>query len=151
VFQHKGNCDIKIAMFNKRKGLMSRNFDSFNGSIPSGQSLYYTTNGGDTWNLHPKDPTTDFITGLDLKRQQVLMTDYDYLYYSANHSLTWRKQKLPANASPNDQIQFENCDYIVMPADNGFNLIAKRPGSNNWVTSVGVSGGLVSCFVLDGN
>jgi photosystem II stability/assembly factor-like uncharacterized protein len=151
VFHHKGNCDIKIAMFNSTKGLMSCNFDSFDNSIPAGQSFYYTINGGNKWirdSIH--DPTTAFINALKIKGKQVAILDFDFFYYSANYGLSWSKQKLPVNAAPNNQMQFEDSDYAVMCSDNGFNIICKRPGSNKWITTTGVAGGLVSCIALDG-
>jgi photosystem II stability/assembly factor-like uncharacterized protein len=60
VFTHKGTCTIKLGMFNENKGLMACSFDSFDGSVKSGQALYRTTDGGDTWIRDSADPCEKF-------------------------------------------------------------------------------------------
>ncbi len=76
VFSHKGNCDIKMGMFNNNTGLMSCSFSSFNGSIPSGQALFYTTDGGASWKPDPINPSNDFdIISLTTNGSEVAMSD----------------------------------------------------------------------------
>jgi len=151
VFKHKGNCDIKFAMLDDSKGWMSCNFDSFNGSVPSGQSLYYTTNGGSKWNIDSiHDPTKDFIQSLVINGKKLAIGDGNFFYYSTNKGRNWTKQKYPSQIA-NTLLQFEDSNYIVTNGDISFSIIAKRPGSNKWTTSTGYPNGLITTLVLDGN
>lgn len=151
VFRHKGNCDIKFAMFDNNRGWMACNFDSFNGSVPAGQSLFYTTNAGTTWNIDTiNDPTKNFIESLTINGKQVALGDQINFSYSANQGRSWTNQSFPGTIS-NTLMQFADSTYIVTNGDISFSIIAKRPGSNGWTTSTGYPNGLITTLVLDGN
>ncbi|MEP6466039.1 MAG: YCF48-related protein [Parafilimonas sp.] len=151
VFNHVGNCEILIGMFDANKGLMSCNFSSFNGSIKPGQSLYYTVNGGNMWKIDTiNNPTKQFINSLVIHGRQVALSDLNFFNYSSKYGLTWTRQKFPEN-STNQLMQFEDSSYIVTLTTSSTQVIVKLPGSNAWITSNATSNNLISCLVLDGN
>ncbi|MEP7319804.1 MAG: hypothetical protein ABI921_13710 [Panacibacter sp.] len=153
VFSHKGNCTIRFGMFNGEVGLISCSYDSFNGSVETGQDLYYTKDGGNTWKYNKNNPNKSvFVNDFGVNEDQVVMTDYNFFYYSANRGLNWSKQKTPAQAS-NNVVQFVDSSYVVSNSGALIDIFVKRPGSNGWVNihdPTGISGALTG-LVLDGS
>lgn len=154
VFTHEGNCNIIVGMFNDNNGLMSCNYESFDGSVKSGQSLYHTLDGGDTWMIDTiNDPTKDFISSLEIKGKQAAITDYSFFYYSSNFGRTWKKQKLPLENLGYNQLQFEDSSYAITNSTSLIRVYVKRPGNAKWVNlgdPTGI-GGLLTGLALDGN
>lgn len=149
VFAHRGNCDIKIGMFDKDTGLVSCSFSGFNGSIKSGQELFYTKDGGRSWKLDPINPSNDYnIVSFATNRLQVAMCDFNRVYFSNNEGRTWAASKQEIAVS---LLQFENSSYAA--GTDGFtNLLMKRPG-RPWLNDTDslINGGLISGLVLDGS
>ncbi len=150
VFSHKGNCDIKMGMFTNTTGLISCSFSSFNGSIPSGQALFYTTDGGASWKPDPINPSDDFnIVSFTTNGLQVAMSDFSHVYFSADEGRTWSNTTQVVTIA---DLQFTDSSY-AMGTTNGFTLMVKRPGTL-WKQSEAdsvIDGGLISGLVLDNN
>ena len=156
VFTHVGNCDIIIGMFDDNKGLMACSFSSFNGSVPPGQTLYYTLNGGLTWTVHPKDPSTGtVISGLVTKDKKAGIVDYNNFYASENSSISFTtKDKLQNSSSFKNLFQFEDSNYALLSSGNSADLLIKRPGTHSWIdakTPPGLDGDFITAIVLDRN
>lgn len=156
VFTHVGNCDIIIGMFDDNKGLMACSFSSFNGTVPAGQTLYYTLNGGAKWNVYPKTLSTDIaIIGLITKDKKAGIIDYNNFYASVNSGVNFTtKDKLTNTASTKYTYQFEDSNYALLTYGGNAGILVKRPGTKGWIdqsTTPGLTGDFVSAIVLDKN
>ena len=149
VFSHEGNCEIRIGMFNNKNGLMGCSFSSFDGSIKSGNTLYSTIDGGNTWQKDTANAPA-FVDNLVTKGKQVGIANYKTFNYSPKYGFEWTKLKFPPN-STNTLAQFEDSSYVLTRITNGTQVVVKRPGSNEWVQSNGLTFNFISCLVLDGN
>ena len=155
VFTHKGTCTIKLGMFNEHKGLMACSFDSFDGSVKSGQALYRTTDGGDTWIRDSADPAKNFIMNLEIKGKQAAITDYKNFYWSGDRGNSFPvSNKLHDPSSPKYNLQFEDSNYAILNASNLVDILVKRPGTGGWIdikVPPGIDDGFITGIVLDGN
>lgn len=153
VFSHVGNCEIIIGMFDNKKGIMSCYFSSFDGSIQSGQNLYYTLNGGSSWSIDSNNPSKNRIQCLVTKGHQVTMADYTNFYFSPDRGFTFTtKDKLQHTSSPKYYLQFQDSNYAILNTDNNTDILAKRPGTNGWVDEQrpqGIDNGFITGIVLD--
>lgn len=149
VFTHKGNCDIKMCMFNDKAGLMSCSFSSFNGSVKSGQQLFYTKDGGNLWKSDTINPSNDIaIVSFAANGLQVGMSDFTNVYFSANAGRAWKKQKQEIYVA---MLQFEDSSYAV--GTDGFSTLRVKYPGRPWINSKDsiIQNGLISGLVLDGN
>ena len=155
VFSHRGTCSIKLGMFNESRGLMACSFDSFDGSVKSGQKLYNTFDGGDTWIRDTADPTKDHILNLEFKGRQAAITDYGNFYWSGDKGNSFPvSDKLQDPSSPKYDLQFEDSNYAVLNASNLVDILVKRPGTKGWIdmnTPPGIDNGFITGIVLNGN
>jgi photosystem II stability/assembly factor-like uncharacterized protein len=154
VFSHKGNCEILIGMFDDNKGVMNCYFDSFDGSIPSGQTLYYTTNGGSKWNVDPLNPSKNIINNVETKSQQLSISDYSNFYWSPKYGLSYTtKDVLSHNSEPKRYLQVVDSNYAIISSGNVTDLLIKRPATRKWIdlgVPQNVIPGAVTGIILDG-
>lgn len=153
VFTHEGNCEFNIAMYNKKTGLMTCSFDSFNGSVKSGQQLLKTVNGGRTWTTTGvTDPSTDTrLLCLDIKADNTWLVDGSIIYNSKDGAVTWIRQPLPKKQAFYNNLQVANNSYAMINEGALINMYVKRPPSAQWNKlgdPTGFSGAL-TCMVLD--
>jgi len=155
VFTHKGTCTFKLGMFNLSRGLMACSFDSFNGSVKTGQALYQTTDGGDNWIRDTADPSKNFIMNLEIKGKQVALTDYKNFYWSADRGNSFPvSNNLRDPSSPKYNLQFEDSSYAILNASNLVDILIKRPGTGGWIdmdVPPGIDNGFITAIVLDGS
>ena len=134
---------------------MACSFDSFNGSVKSGQALYTTNNGGDKWMRDTANPAHSHILNLEIKGKQVAITGYKNFYYSADHGKSFPvSDKLQSPSSPKYHLQFEDSSYAILNSDNLVDILVKRPGSSGWIdmhAPPGIDNGFITGIVLDGN
>lgn len=153
VFIHEGNCEFNIAMYNKKNGLLTCSFDSFNGSVKSGQQLLKTVNGGRTWTTAGiTDPSTDTrLLCFDIKADNAWLVDGSNIYNSKDGAVTWTRQPLPKKQAFYNNLQVANNNYAVINEGALINMYVKRPPSVKWSNlgdPIGFSGAL-TCMVLD--
>jgi len=155
VFMHEGTCTVKLGMFNENRGLMACSFESFDGSVKTGQALYNTTDGGETWVLDTINPAKNYILDLEIKGKQVAITDYKNFYYSPNRGKSFPvSDKLKNPSSPKYYLQFEDSNYAILNASSLVDILVKRPGTNGWIdmnAPPGIDNGFITGIVLDGN
>lgn len=155
VFTHEGTCMILIGMFNKDEGLMACSFSSFNGSVKQGKRIYTTNNGGDKWTRDSLQPGGSNIWNLDLKNNEVCLTDYKHFFYSNDRGVSFPvNDPIPNKSDAKRYLQFEDSNYAVMSSGNIVDLLVKRPGTNGWIdvhSPPGVDNGAITGIVLDGN
>lgn len=153
VFTHAGNCEFNIAMYNNKAGLMTCSFDSFNGSVKTGQQLLRTTNGGKTWTTNGiTDPSDDSrLLCLQIRNNNAWIVDGSRIYSSADGGSTWIRQGMPKKRTYYNNLQIVSNDYAVINEGALINMYTKRPGSlqwNNLGDPTGFSGAL-TCMLLD--
>jgi photosystem II stability/assembly factor-like uncharacterized protein len=154
VFSHKGNCEIIIGMFDNNRGVMNCYFSSFDGSIPAGQTLYYTTNTGSEWKVDPLNPSQSIINNIETNNQQLSISDYDKFYWSPKYGLSYTtKDVLPHNSEPKRYLQVIDSNYAIVSSGNVTDLLIKRPGTHKWIdlgVPQNVIAGAVTGIILDG-
>jgi hypothetical protein len=155
VFTHKGTCTIKLGMFSENKGLMACSFDSFDGSVKSGQALYSTPDGGDSWIRDTADPARNFIMNLEIKGKQAALTDYKNFYWSGDRGNSFSvSDNLKQPSDPKYNLQFEDSNYAILNAGNLVDILVKCPGTGGWIdmnVPPGIDNGFITGIVLDGN
>ncbi len=154
VYSHEGNCEIQIEMANQQAGLMICSFSSFNGSTPPGQEVLRTLDGGVTWTKNGiTNPSDDFnLNELAVINKEAWLTDYHFLYHTANLGRTWEKEALPLDDSWTNYLQVVNNDYLILNFGALIDLYMKRPGTS-WihVTDPSPNSGAVTGLILDDN
>lgn len=153
VFTHAGNCEFNIAMYNNKTGLMTCSFDSFNGSIQTGQQLLKTTNAGKSWTTNGITDPSDGgrLLCLQIGNNNAWIVDDNRIYSSADGGSTWIKQGMPKKRTYYNNLQIVSNDYAVINEGALINIYAKRPGSSLWNDvgdPTGFSGAL-TCMLLD--
>ena len=154
VFTHNGTCRILLNMFDDKQGLLACSFDSFNGSIPPGEILYSTNDGGNTWTVDSVVAPKSFILNLVTKNRKAAFTDYNNFYYSLNRGATFPvKYSLLNKSSGNSYLQFEDSNYVIYNSGSLIDIIVRRPGTGwiNMHTPQGVINGAITGIILDGN
>jgi len=153
VFTHEGNCEFFIDMSTNNAGLMTCSFDSFNGSVKSGQQLFKTLDGGLTWTTNSiTDPSNDFrLLGLEVKNKNAWLVDDNSFYFSKDGAVSWLKQPMPLRGSYYNNLQVVNSSYAIINESSLINIFVKRPGSNAWMNIGDPTGfgGALTCMVLD--
>ncbi len=151
VYSHEGNCEIKIGMANRLVGLMAV---SFGGFVPSGHEVLRTVDGGITWSKHGiTDPSDNVnLNELVVINNEAWLTDYHFLYHTANLGRTWEKEALPLDEMWTNNLQVINNDYMIVNFSALIDLYMKRPGTG-WIHIPDPSpfSGAVTGLVLDDN
>lgn len=154
VFTHTNNCDFKIGMGDKNKGLLAINASDFTGHTE--QELLATLDGGITWtNKFITDPTTYyFINDFFVKGREAWLQAHDSMYYSSNLGISWTAEKIASNVGLN-HMQFENKNYGIGNNSALIDIFIKRPPKKQWQDvkiPPGVSiVGAVTGLALNGN
>lgn len=152
VLSHDGNCDFKIGMSDKNKGLLVIDFDFLSANTQN--ELLATLDGGATWtNQFITNPTNYYyINDFFVKGREAWLQAHDSMYYSSNLGISWTAEKVATNIGFN-HMQFENKNYGI--GNNGalIDIFIKRPPKKAWQDigdPTGVSGA-VSAIALNGN